>query len=110
MPALKYDLVIEQGSTFRRTIPVLNDAGVPIDLTDWTARGQIRRTYGSEVAYDLVPCLTVADTDVELVIPAADSSEWAWRSGVYDIEIVDVDGAPTRLLQGTVTVSPEVTR
>lgn len=109
MSALKYDLVIEQGSTYRRTIPVLNDAGVPISLDGWTARGQIRRNYGSpDVAYVLG--LTVGDTDVELEIPAEDSSEWPWRSGVYDIEIVDADGAPTRLLQGTVTVLPEVTR
>jgi len=54
--------------------------------------------------------ITVAGTNVELVIPAADSSEWMWRHGVYDVELVDLIGHPTRLIQGSVTVSPEVTR
>jgi hypothetical protein len=109
MPALEYDLNIEQGSVFRRSIPVLNDAGAPIDLTGWSARGQIRLTYrDTGVAYELD--LTAAGSTVELVIPAADSSEWQWRHGVYDVELLDADGTPTRLMQGNVTVSPEVTR
>jgi hypothetical protein len=109
MPALRYDLVIEQGSTFRRSIPVLDDTSAPLDLTGWSVRGQIRRSYADPtVAYDLD--LTVASSNVELVIPAEDSSEWTWRHGVYDVELIDVDGNPTRLMQGSVTVSPEVTR
>jgi hypothetical protein len=109
MPALEYDLAIEQGSTFRRSIPVLNDAGTPIDLTGWSARGQIRLTYRDAGAvYDLA--LEVSGSNVEMTVPAADSSEWTWRHGVYDVELIDVDGAPTRLMQGNVTVSPEVTR
>ena len=109
MPALEYDLAIEQGSTFRRSIPVLNDAGTPINLDGWTARGQIRITYRDPMpAYQLD--LTCSGTNVELVVPAEDSSGWQWRHGVYDVELIDVDGVPTRLMQGNVTVSPEVTR
>ena len=109
MPALEYDLAVEQGSTFRRSVPVLDDTGNPLDVTGWSARGQIRLTFrDSAPVYELD--ITVAGTNVELVIPAADSSEWMWRHGVYDVELVDLIGHPTRLIQGSVTVSPEVTR
>lgn len=111
MPALEYNLAVEQGSTFRRSIPVLDDTGVPLNVTGWSARGQIRLTHRDRtVAYDLGPHLEVAGTNVELVIPAEDSSLWTWRWAVYDVEVVDLIGNPTRLIQGSVSVSPEVTR
>lgn len=111
MAALRYDLLIEQGSTYRRSVPVLDDTGAPLDVTGWSVRGQIRLTHDSPTTvYDLGPHLTVTGTAVELVIPAEASSAWVWRWGVYDVEIVDPGGSPTRLIQGSVGVSPEVTR
>jgi hypothetical protein len=111
VPALRHDLVIEQGSTYRLSVPVLDDTSEPLDITGWTVRGQIRLTHASPtVAYDLGPHLAIAGTAVEVTIPAEDSSLWTWCGGVYDVELVDPDGNPTRLIQGNVVVSPEVTR
>jgi hypothetical protein len=45
-----------------------------------------------------------------LHIPGTVSSGWVWRTGVWDLELVDSGGKPLRLLKGAVKVSPEVTR
>jgi hypothetical protein len=111
MTALDYDLAIEQGSAYRRSIPVLDEAGSLLDVTGWSARGQIRLTHTSATTlHDLSSNLTVTDSAVVLEIPADSSAPWVWREGVYDVELVDPAGTPTRLLQGRVLVSPEATR
>lgn len=38
MSASKYDFSIEQGSSFRLSLIYKDDAGNPVDLTDWCAR------------------------------------------------------------------------
>ena len=37
----KYDLVCQKGATFRKVLR-LKQGGVPIDLTGWSARSQVR--------------------------------------------------------------------
>ena len=111
MTARRYDMRPEQGSDYHLSIPVVNASGNPFTVTGWSARGQIRHPIDSDdVLYELDDDLTVEATTVELYIPAEASSEWSWRQAVYDIELVDPDGRPTRLLEGFVFVSPEVTR
>lgn len=111
MAALDYDLEIEQGATYRLTIPVLDEDHRPLDVTGWSVRGQIRAHHGSaHVLYDLAARLATAGPTVVLDIPGDDSVAWVWRTGVYDIELVDPGGGSVRLAQGRVVVSPEVTR
>lgn len=111
MAALEYDLEVEQGSTYRRTVPVLDEDGNPLDVTGWTVRGQVRLTPLSPVVLlDLGPHLTVSGTSVELAIPGTVSSLWAWREATYDVELVAPSAAVTRLLRGRVLVDPETTR
>lgn len=111
MAALDYDLIIEQGSDYRRAIPVLDETGAPLDITGWSVRGQIRLTYTSPTPlHDLGPHLTIAGTAVELEITGEASAPWVWQLAFYDVELVDPSGNPTRLMQGRVVVSPEVTR
>ena len=111
MTARQYDLRLDQGADYHLSIPVVNAAGNPYTVTGWTARGQLRRPVASDdVLFTLDDHLTVEDTTVELDIPAESSAEWSWRQARYDIELVDPDGRPTRLIEGFAFVSPEVTR
>lgn len=108
MPALRYDLIVDQGSDYDRTIPVL---GLPAGdtLAGWTAAGQIRGGYTSTtVLYTLA--LTLVGTDVVLHIPAATSAAWTWRLGKYDVELTAPDGTVTRFVEGSVVVRAEITR
>lgn len=110
MPALAYDLHIEQGSEYQLRIPVLGEDNQPLLLNGWGVRGAIRATHGSPfVLYDLENALSLGPTYVDLTILADDSALWEWRQGVYDVELIDLGGSPYRLVEGRVYVTPEVT-
>lgn len=114
----KLKLTIYQGATFRKRLTWTGPAPTrtPIDLTGCTARMQVRPDI--ESATVLVELNTtnggitlggVAGT-IELFISDEASAAFTWLSGVWDLEIEFASGEVRRLVQGTVSVSPEVTR
>lgn len=113
--ALRFDLRVNQGESFRVTIPVLDENNDPVAVTGMTVRGQIRAWDSAPTAlYEWSPTagnLAVSGSNVFLTVPAAESSAWTFRSGVYDVEIVDPGtSATSRLVEGLVVVYPEITR
>lgn len=118
--ALNYDLDIEQGSDYVISIPILDDNGEPVVVTDWNARAQIRRTPTSPIPR--LSFNTAAEEQIEgvgleidgdhviLRIPGTISALWAWSEGAYDIELVDPGGSPRRFVKGRVYVDRETTR
>ena len=107
------NILVDQGANYKHVFEYQHPDGSPVDLRDWVARMQVRRTWHSvEVLWSAEGLFTVNGLDGEVVleVPAAISSAWAWRSGVYDVEIVAVDGQVVRLAQGRITVANEVTR
>ena len=125
MPAFVYDFTIEQGTTLTKEFIYKDSFGIPIDLTGFTARMQLRPTVASEsVLLDLTTenggiVLGGATGEVKMVFTEADTVALS-RGGVYDLELVDgpadydpeAVNAPTviRFVQGTITVSKGVTR
>jgi hypothetical protein len=115
MPAGIYNIVAEQGATLTRTITWNNTAGQPINLTNYTARMQVRNDYDSSTA---LLTLTTENGGIALggvlgtVVLAVSASSMALvasGSYVYDLELVLSD-VVTRLVQGSFTVNAEVTR
>lgn len=113
-PTVYATLVIPQGTTWQRRWRVSDpDTGTPRDLSEWTARGQIRANYAAtavlfEWTGDGIEC--DADGYVTVTVNPTDSSAWGWRDGMYDIELIDPAGRVARIAQGAVRVSPEITR
>ena len=54
MAAGTYNLIVEQGATFKRTL-VVSESGSPKDLTGYLGRAQIRKSYNA-----LTPIITIA--------------------------------------------------
>jgi len=108
------NLVIDQGTTFSLTITIADANGNEIDLTGYTLRAQLRKSYGATS----FTAFTVAANDNatgELTISLTDTQTSALKAGryVYDVEIVEPSGdgsIVTRVLEGIITVTPEVTR
>lgn len=121
MIAGNYNILCEQGTTFTRVIaieqPTTEDPEVyePYPLTDHTARMQVRRTVESSTVIISLTTengrITIDEDDgiITLTISAADTALLT-SSGVYDLEIIDDSGNVSRVVQGTFTLSQEVTR
>lgn len=114
--AATYNFTIDQGTTVSVQWAYRTAANAVIDLTSYTARLQARPTVSSAVTVmdattangQLV--ITGATGVVTLSLTATQSSALDFNSAVYDLEIVSPAGVVTRLVQGTVTLSREVTR
>jgi hypothetical protein len=116
MPAGKHDIYIEQGATWSLPLVWQTAEGVPIDVTGYTARMHLRKKL-TDAAFELELTtengritLGGADGRINLHLDAADTEGIDIKAGVYDLELVAASGVVTRLLQGAVTVSLEVTR
>lgn len=113
-PPINATLTIPQGTTWEKRWRITDpDSGEPRDLSEWLARGQIRANHSETVilhewADESVTC--DADGYVTITVTPTESSAWAWRDGVYDVELVDPTGRVARISQGAVRVSAEVTR
>lgn len=107
--ALAYeDISIDQGCTFRLSWQVQDPSDPDKDWSGYTARGQVRETYGGillatfTAAIDAVGVVTVSLT-------AAATTAFTWERGVFDVEIDGgVDGV-TRVVEGAAELRPEVT-
>jgi hypothetical protein len=113
MTAGKYDFVIEQGATLYKTIDV---SEVFPSLTSYTARLQIRETVdAATTVMDLQSTSGKLDIDAALCtvtidLASSDTSSSTWSDGVWDLELTSPTGVVTRILEGKVTNSLEVTR
>lgn len=117
MPAAKKDLYIEQGATFEFSLVWTDDADAPKDLTGYQGRMQIREKVDSETALVSLTSspaagITIVGAEGRVNIVISDDQTMALniKKGVYDLEVESGTGTVYRLLQGAVTVDPNVTR
>ena len=121
-----YNITIEQGTTFYRLLDVMEptildpDVYEAFNLTGYTARMQIRRTVDNSTPMlsltsptasgNGITVMDGANNAISINITAATTATLL-TSGVYDLEIIKTStGAVSRLIQGTITLSLEVTR
>jgi hypothetical protein len=130
MLAGTYNMLTEQGSTMYRVISLeypdlANDPSgetyLPWDLNGYTARMQVRRliedaAYMIEITTEnggiVVESLGSADKGrIDLLMTATQTAALD-SNGVYDLEIIDTGatGTVSKVIKGTFTLIPEVTR
>lgn len=103
------NLVVDQGTSFEITVNVTLDDGSEKDLTDYTVSSQIRKSYYTNTYTNF----TTAKVDLlgEITLSLTPTQTSALKAGryVYDVEIAS-SSETVRVLEGIVTVTPEVTR
>ena len=115
MPAGKHNIIIDQGSDFALQL-VVKENGVPRDLTGYSARAQLRKAKKDVATSATFACTlpTPAQGEVKMALDFATSEALTAGIYYYDLEIYLSDSggdtAVSRLLQGTATVTQEVTR
>ena len=115
MSATTYNTTIDQGADWYVTFVYKDSGGTAINLTGYSAALQLRDTY-ADTATDLSLTsasgitITGATGTLEVRATAAQTAAILAGTYVYDLEITSGAGVVTRLVQGRIVVSPQVTR
>jgi hypothetical protein len=112
MPAGYQELFIEQGTTFTTSITLDDVYGIPYDLTDVVAKGQIKKSYYSvnpTAEFD-VSINSPTSGVIVLTLPAETTANVTAGRYLYDVAIKDTANTVTRVLEGTVNVLPQITK
>ena len=112
MTAAAYNLKIDQGSDFALDLVVKED-NVVKNLTGYSARAQMRNTKGAATAAASFTCSIIDAPAGSLKMQLTNSTSSAISAGkyYYDLEIYTAsDVIVNRLMEGTVILTPEVTR
>lgn len=120
-----YDIEILQGASFSMLLTIKDSLDAPIDLTGHVFSGQIRKTISDNVvqasfSFDLLDqsnVLTKGKVTVSLPATASSLIDLGNQNSIkktivempYDIES-SLSGNVTRWLEGSVRISPEITR
>lgn len=108
--AEKTNLVIDQGSTYSSNVVLKDINGDPVPLSGYTANSQMRRWYtSSNVTASFATSINTATGTITLSLSSAQTAAIPSGRYVYDVEISD-GSIVTRVAEGIVTVTPEVTK
>jgi hypothetical protein len=107
------ELYLDQGSTFNNIITLSDDTtNTAISLVGFNVSSQMRRSYYSTNPSANIDC-TITDANNGVIImnlPANTTSNLRAGFYLFDIEAVSPNGEVSRILEGSITVSPGVTR
>jgi hypothetical protein len=102
---------VEAGASFSRSVTYTNDDGTLFDLSDYTAELQVRQTVTSATkALTIIPTIDDETATISWAFTPTQTSTLTAPSYVYAMELTKDDGSVIRLIQGSLTISPEVVR
>lgn len=108
--AIKANLVVDQGATYTTTIDVTDVDDQPINLTGYTGSAQLRKHYTSSNSTSFAVSIGTLDGTVTLSLTSTQTGALAAGRYVYDVELTNSSNVVSRIVEGIVTVTPQVTR
>jgi hypothetical protein len=108
------NLFIEQGATFTSDVTIKDSVGEPFDLTGYSASAKMALGYASTRTRVTINTSIYSDPTTGIITlsltPTETSNLEAPARYVYDVEILKTsDNSVVRVIQGIITVSPNVT-
>jgi len=108
--AVTSNLLLDQGADFAVTVYFNQEGGDPKDLTGWSARSQLRKSYYSSTATTITANISDASNgEITLSLTANATANIKAGRYVYDLEVANA-GSVLRVIEGIITVMPEVTK
>ena len=105
------NLFVDSGADYSNIITVSGSNGQPLNLTNYTVKSQMRKSYQSSIAYDFTSTIhNATGGQVRLQLTAAQSETIPAGRWLYDVEITSPSGTKTRVLEGIATVTPQITQ
>ena len=107
--ATKVNLVVDQGTTFTTSITFNDENGNTINFSTYSGAAQMRKHFTSSNSIVFEVLLT-SNGVVTLSLTANQTGNLVAGRYVYDLEVTDSSNQISRLIEGIVTVTPNVTR
>ena len=105
------NLYVDAGATYSNIITVTASNGQALNLTGYSVASQMRKSYQSSTAYDFTASIYDANNGkIRLQLTDSDSAEIPAGRWLYDVEITSAGGTKTRVVEGIVTVNPQITQ
>lgn len=106
----KINLIADQGATFITSITLLNDeTGENLDLSTYTGAAQFRKHYTSTASVPFA--VTLGNNGlITLGLTANQTANAVAGRYVYDVELTSSSGDISRVVEGIITITPNVTR
>ncbi len=111
--AIAINFVLDQGTTFEAIATIENETGTIFDMTGLSPYCQMRKSYYTTNAIDVTAEVLGDPVNGEIKLSLLPSETDPIRAGryVYDVEVRNSTGDYVkRVLQGVITVNPQVTR
>jgi len=107
------NLIIDQGASFSSDITVKDANGNAFNLTGYTAEAKMAKGYASTRTRTIITSTIASDPTtgvVALTLTPAQTAALDAERYVYDVEITQTSsGSVTRVIEGIITVRPNVT-
>jgi len=105
------NLFVDAGSDYSNIITVSSTNGQPLNLTGYSVASQMRKSYSSSTAYAFTASVyDAANGKVRLQLSSTASSAIPAGRWLYDVEITSPSGTKTRVVEGIVTITPQITQ
>jgi len=109
--ATKANIVIDAGTTFSSDLTLKDENGDNMNLSGYTANAQMRKWYTSSNAIAFTASINTTSSTVTISLNAATTANLATGRYVYDVELTNTAANTiSRIVEGIVTVTPNVTR
>lgn len=108
--ATKANLLIDQGTDYTTSVTLTDNNGDPIDITGYTGASQMRKSYTSSTYYAFNVAIDGPIGKITLTMSANTTSGISPGRYLYDVELTDVQNHVSRVFEGIVTVTPNITR
>ena len=108
--AIKANIIIDQGTDFSALIDVETSSSTVYDLTGFTVQAQMRKNYSSTSATTFTCSHNGALGQISMNLDKTVTTLLEPGRYLYDIEITSSGGQAIRVVEGTVTVTPGMTR
>lgn len=107
------ELYMDQGTTFRNVINLIDDTtNAYININNYVIASQMRRSYYSANATANLVCTITdfANGEITMTLDASNTSSIKAGRYLFDLETTDRANTTVRVLEGIITVTPEITR
>lgn len=106
------ELDLDQGTDFNTDLSLSRDDGIPINIANYSFSSSIRKSFYSAnpTANLTITIQDAANGNVILSMNAATTTNVKPGRYLFDVKQVDAQNTVSRVIEGIITVNPQVTK